>query len=87
VHELIAADDDADVRRARSDGAEEDEIAGLELIAIHRFTDAELLAYLARHGHTVLLVDVLHEPAAIEAARIIAADTVGRSSQRECRSG
>src|SRR6185436_322247 len=84
VHELVAADHDADVRGAGRDRAEEHEVTGLELIFIHILADPELFADFARHVHAVLLVDVLHETAAIETADgIDAAVAIRGPAQRQ----
>ena len=83
---MIAADHDADVRRAGRHRAEEDEIAGLEPVAIDGLADAKLFAHFPRHGDAVLLIYIADEAAAIEAAWIDAAETVRRAAQRQCGS-
>ena len=83
VDELIAADHDADVRRTRRDRTEKHQVAWLQPIAVDVLADAELIADLPRHRHTVLFVDVADKPAAIEARWIHAAVPVRRASQRE----
>jgi hypothetical protein len=83
VHELIAADDDADVRRTRRDRRKKHQVAWLQPIAIDALADPELIADLPRHRDAVLLVDVTHESTAVESRRVDAAIPVGRPSQRQ----
>jgi hypothetical protein len=81
VDELIAADHDPDMRGARRDCREEDEVARLEGDRRNRAAHLELLSHLTRQGHAVLPEDVLNEAAAIEARRIEAAVAIGRAAQ------
>src|SRR5438105_4159359 len=86
VHELVAADRDADVRRSRIGRREEDDVSRDETIGLHRFPYTILIAHLARQADAVLREDVLREAAAVEPARIAAAVSVRRTAQRQRRS-
>src|SRR5262249_49798341 len=65
VDELPAADVDPDVPEA----VEEDEVAGLQLVARHGYPVAVLRRRMVRQGDAHLGEDVHDEPGAVEAAR------------------
>ena len=67
VHELACTNRHADVRGATADGLEEQQIAGLDLVEIHRRALVILLAHFARQHSAELREYVLDESAAIEA--------------------
>src|SRR5262249_42518971 len=84
VDELVAADSNRHMRRTRIGGREEDHVAGDEIAGLHRLSNPELIADLARQRHAVLREDVLREAAAIEsAARIGSAVAVWDAAQRQ----
>jgi hypothetical protein len=80
MDELIAADHDADMRGAGGNGAEEHQVAWRQPAAIDGPADTKLLAHFTRHRDAMLLIDVLHESAAIKPVRIVPARTVWRAS-------
>ncbi len=65
MDELAIADVDADM----TEPVEEDEVAGLELVARHRDAVVELVGSVVRQRDADLRVDEHHEPGAVEAAR------------------
>jgi hypothetical protein len=79
VHELIAADRHAHVRRTSRDGAEEDQVAGLQFTDRNRVAGCEELRDRPRNAHPVLREYEPDESAAIESAGIVPAVPVGRS--------
>ena len=87
MNELVSAYCDRDVAGTRSDCREEQQIAGLDLVAVHRPTGFELVADLPRHAEAVPGEHVLHEPAAIEPGGIAATISIRNAREREGRSG
>jgi hypothetical protein len=85
MHELIAIDDDADVRRAWGDGGEEHKVAWREVVATDCPADAKLFACFPRHRHTVQAEHVLDEAAAVETVRRRPTVPIRGSAQRERR--
>jgi hypothetical protein len=85
VHELIAVDEDADVRRAARHSVEEHEIARLQIVLRDLRSDLELLLDLARQREPDLREHPLREAAAVEALGIAAAVAVGRPPIAQCR--
>jgi hypothetical protein len=85
VDELIAGDEDADVRGAPRHGVKEHQVAGLQIVERDLFSDFELLVHLARQRHGVLREDPLREAAAIEPVRVAAAVAVRRAPEAESR--
>ena len=87
VHELVAADGDADVRCARGRRFEKNTRSpGLKLVVRDRTPLTGLIRDFARHPDAVLREDVSDEAAAVEARRVGAAVPVRRTAQRERRS-
>jgi len=68
VHEVAAAECDADVRRSLAHRFEEHEIARLDLVLVNLLADGVLLACLTGQCRPVLRKYPLDEPAAIESA-------------------
>src|SRR6185436_7064294 len=67
VDELAAADRDAHMRRARTHGRKEHEIAGSNGAGLDRGSHLELASYIARQGHSITREHILSEAAAVEA--------------------
>jgi hypothetical protein len=75
---------DPDVRRARTDGREEDEVAGLKAVPVHAVADTLLLGYGPRHGEMMAFEDEADHAAAVEAGRrLLAAQAVVHAEQAE----
>ena len=87
MHELVAADSDADVADLAALGLEEHEVAGLELVELHGLAVAILVPHDARQAQAVEREDVLHQPAAVEAVGVGAAEDVGHAAKGERRAG
>ena len=83
MHELVAFNNDCDVRRARFRCGEEDEIAWCEVVLTDGVSVTELFANVTRERDAVQCEHILGEPAAIEPGRIAAAIPVRRPSQRQ----
>lgn len=67
MDELIAPQRNADMRRSRADGLEEQQVAWLHLAARNSGSQLILVAHLARQPLSVLGEDILHEATAVEA--------------------
>ena len=83
MHELAVADVNPDVGVAFAVDVEEYEIARPELLARDRSGGGSLVDRHARQLHADERVAVLHQPAAVEAARRIATPDVGRADHIE----
>src|SRR5207244_11292914 len=83
VNELVTADRDGEMRRAGLSRREEDQVARLQILRLHRFSRSILIAHGARQRYAVLCEHVLCEAAAIEAGGIAAAVAIRRAAQRE----
>ena len=72
MNEAVVADRDGDVRGAAPFffRVEEDEVARFDVGWADLVADFVLFFDDARHGDAVLRKDILHEPAAVEPARI-----------------
>ena len=85
MDELIAANEDAHVRRAAGDGVEEHEVARFQIVLFDFPAGLELLLDLARQRDAVLREHPLREAAAVEALRIAAAVHVRRAAIAQSR--
>jgi hypothetical protein len=83
VDELVAAERDPDVRRAARDGAEEDQIARMQIRTAHLASNSILLGDRPRNGEAVLFEHVLDQTAAVEAGRRRAPRSIRRADERQ----
>jgi hypothetical protein len=81
VHELVTSDSNAHVRRTWRDRREEHQVSRLERARVHLPPNPKLVAHVARHLHSMLVIDELDEPAAIEAFRISPAISIRRAAE------
>src|SRR4051812_32544216 len=76
VDELIAADCNSHVRGAATLRLEKHQIPGFDVVTVNAGAELVLIVDLTRQSQAMLREHPLHEPAAIEAARIAAAIAV-----------
>ncbi len=81
MDELIAPDDDADMRGARVGRGEEHQVSRREFSGIDLMACVELLTDIAWQRQTVTREDVLRKSAAIEAIRVGAAVPVAAAAE------
>src|SRR5215468_10361877 len=83
MHEGVAADRDADMRRSWLRCREKDQVSGLERIAFDRSAGLELFAHISWQRQAVLRENVLGEPAAVEPVSIRPTVPIGDTPQVE----
>ena len=80
MHEFVAAECDADVRRSPAHGFEKHEIAGLDIVAADAAANLILVMYFAGQTEPMLREDPLDESAAVEAVGVASAVAVGNTT-------
>jgi hypothetical protein len=83
MDELVPPDGNSDVGRTGRDRREEHEVARRDAAGLDPLAQPVDLAHRARQRHAVLTEDILHEAAAVEAARVRSPVPIRDTSKRE----